>query len=106
MPIVSGDTGDFTCVTKNGDKGPWIENGRISGVGPRSEVTLPASTQVILESLTSAPAELLGFPSSGQVSPGFDADLVILRDDPAADISAFGDVAMTLRQGHVIYRGQ
>jgi imidazolonepropionase-like amidohydrolase len=60
----------------------------------------------ILESLTTAPAELFGFSSSGQVLPGFDADLVILRGDPAIDINAFADVAMTLRQGDVIYRDQ
>jgi imidazolonepropionase-like amidohydrolase len=58
----------------------------------------------ILESLTTAPAELFGFSSSGQVLPGFDADLVIVRGDPAIDINAFADVAMTLRQGDVIYR--
>lgn len=57
----------------------------------------------ILESLTTAPAELFGFTSSGQVAPGFDADLVVLRGDPANDVNAFADVAMTLRQGKVLY---
>lgn len=60
----------------------------------------------ILESLTTAPAELFGFTSSGQVAPGFDADLVVLRGDPANDVNAFADVAMTLRKGAVIYRAE
>jgi len=58
----------------------------------------------ILDSLTTAPAELFGFRSSGQVAPGFDADLVVLRGDPANDVNAFADVVMTLREGAVIYR--
>jgi imidazolonepropionase-like amidohydrolase len=60
----------------------------------------------ILGSLTTAPAELFGFTSSGQVAPGFDADLVVLRGDPANDVNVFADVAMTLRQGAITYRAE
>jgi imidazolonepropionase-like amidohydrolase len=60
----------------------------------------------ILDSLTTAPAEFFGYTSSGRVAPGFEADLVVLRADPANDVNAFADVAMTLRQGVVIYRAE
>lgn len=60
----------------------------------------------ILDSLTTAPAEFFGYTSSGRVAPGFEADLVVLRGDPANDVNAFADVAMTLRQGVVIYRAE
>ncbi len=60
----------------------------------------------ILESLTTAPTEFFGITSSGQVAPGFDADLVVLRGDPAQDVNAFADVTMTLRQGAIIYRAE
>lgn len=58
----------------------------------------------ILESLTTAPAELFGFASLGQVAPGYDADLVVLQGDPGQNVDAFTDVVMTLRQGAIIYR--
>ena len=60
--------------------------------------------QQILESLTTAPADLFGFSSSGQVATGFEADLVVLNADPAANIDALGNVALTLRRGAVLYR--
>jgi imidazolonepropionase-like amidohydrolase len=59
----------------------------------------------ILAALTTAPAERLGFAErSGRIARGLDADLVILRGDPAADVMAFSQVELTVRQGRVIYR--
>jgi|GEM_PF-112947 len=59
----------------------------------------------ILASLTTVPAERLGFGgSTGVIKRGMDADLLVLDGDPAKDQSAFYHVALTMRQGRVIYR--
>ena len=43
---------------------------------------------------------------TGRVTPGLDADLVVLDGDPASDARAFAQVRYTLRAGKVIYRRQ
>lgn len=59
----------------------------------------------ILASLTTSPALRFGYASrSGRIAPGFDADLVVLRSDPAADITALSKVAYTVRAGSVIFK--
>lgn len=60
----------------------------------------------ILESLTTAPAGLFGFASTGRIEPGFDADLVVLDGDPAEDINHFARVVLTLRRGDVLYAAE
>jgi imidazolonepropionase-like amidohydrolase len=58
----------------------------------------------ILASLTTAPAERLGFgKTSGRVAPGMDADLVVLEGDPAEEVMAFSHVTLTMRKGKIIY---
>jgi imidazolonepropionase-like amidohydrolase len=62
----------------------------------RAGLTFPQ----ILASLTTAPAERLGFAkSSGCVEKGIDADLVVLDGD-----HAFSRVDMTMRKGRIIYQ--
>ena len=59
----------------------------------------------ILAMLTTAPAKQFGFASStGQIAPGMDADIVLLKGDPATDILSFDKVAYTFRQGKLIYQ--
>jgi imidazolonepropionase-like amidohydrolase len=59
----------------------------------------------ILASLTTVPANRLGFAKqTGIIKKGMDADLVLLDGDPAEDINAFSRVAMTVRQGRIIYQ--
>lgn len=59
----------------------------------------------ILASLTTVPANQLGFAKqTGTIKKGMDADLVLLDGDPAQDINAFSHVAMTIRQGRIIYQ--
>ena len=59
----------------------------------------------ILASLTTTPAQRFGYSThSGRIAPGLDGDLVILRDDPAVDITALSRVAYTIRNGKVIYK--
>src|SRR6185437_9634865 len=59
----------------------------------------------ILATLTTAPAERLGFAkTAGRVAKGMDADLVVLDGDPAKDIMAFSRVQLTIRKGKVIYK--
>jgi imidazolonepropionase-like amidohydrolase len=58
----------------------------------------------ILASLTTAPAERFGESGRlGRIACGLEADLVVLRGDPAADLRALTAVEYTLRGGEVIY---
>jgi imidazolonepropionase-like amidohydrolase len=59
----------------------------------------------ILRMLTTAPAERFGVQDEkGRVAVGQTADLVILGQDPANDVTAFSNVQFTIRGGRVIYR--
>jgi imidazolonepropionase-like amidohydrolase len=58
----------------------------------------------ILASLTTNPAERFGYAThSGRIANGMDADLVVLRVDPALDATGFSKVHCTIRGGRVIY---
>jgi imidazolonepropionase-like amidohydrolase len=58
----------------------------------------------ILASLTTNPAQRFGYAShSGRIAPGFDADVVVLKSDPAADITALSHVAYTIRKGKILF---
>ena len=62
------------------------------------------SFRQILASLTTAPAERFEEADKlGRIKPGLRADLVALRGDPAADISAMTDVRYTIRDGRLIF---
>lgn len=59
----------------------------------------------ILTALTTAPAAKFGLAKqTGKIAPGFDADLVLLAGDPAADVTFFSQVKYTFRQGKIIYQ--
>jgi imidazolonepropionase-like amidohydrolase len=61
--------------------------------------------QQILASLTTIPANRLGFSEqTGEIKKGMDADLVLLEGDPANEINAFSQVVMTIRKGQIIYQ--
>ena len=58
----------------------------------------------ILRSLTTSPAERFGYSAhKGRLAPGMDADLVVLQDDPAKDVTAFARVRLTMRAGRTIF---
>jgi imidazolonepropionase-like amidohydrolase len=62
------------------------------------------SFQQILQSLTTNPAQRFGYSThSGRIAKGMDADLVVLRADPAQDATAFSRVRYTIRGGKVIH---
>jgi imidazolonepropionase-like amidohydrolase len=59
----------------------------------------------VLASLTTAPAARHGLATrKGRIAVGLDADLVVLRSDPAAGIRAFSDVVYTIRAGRIIHQ--
>jgi imidazolonepropionase-like amidohydrolase len=59
----------------------------------------------ILAALTTAPAERFGKSGQlGKVAPGLQADLVVLKGEPAENLRALTDVQYTLRDGKIIYR--
>ena len=71
------------------------------GYMARAGLTFPQ----ILASLTTTPSMRLGYGHvTGQLKAGMDADLVLLDGDPAHDINAFTEVAMTIRKGRIIYQ--
>lgn len=58
----------------------------------------------ILEILTTAPAKRFGLKKrTGQIAIGQDADIVLMKGDPAADVQAFDRVILTMLQGKIIY---
>ena len=62
------------------------------------------SERQVLASLTTNPAAYFKAAKKGKVEEGFDADLVILDDDPIADVRNLAKVATTIRAGQVIYQ--
>lgn len=59
----------------------------------------------ILASLTTAPAERFGESMRlGRVAAGLEADLVVLKGDPSANLRALNAVQYTLRSGKIAYR--
>jgi imidazolonepropionase-like amidohydrolase len=65
------------------------------------------SFQQTLASLTTNPARRFGYSErSGRIAKGMDADMVVLRGDPAEDVTAFSKVRYTIRRGTVIYSGK
>jgi imidazolonepropionase-like amidohydrolase len=75
---------------------------------PTEEYTLMTeagmSFRQILASLTTAPAERFGDSKQlGRIAPGLQADLVVLKEDPSANIRALTAVQYTLRAGKIIY---
>ena len=56
-----------------------------------------------LAALTTNPAIRFGESRQrGQIAKGMDADVVVLRTDPAKDIRAFADVRYSIREGKII----
>jgi imidazolonepropionase-like amidohydrolase len=60
--------------------------------------------RAILASMTTAPAKRFGYSArKGRIAKGMDADLVLLDQDPATDVTAFHSVRDTIRGGQIIY---
>lgn len=58
----------------------------------------------ILASLTTGPADRFREGHRrGRLSPGMDADLVVLGTDPSLGAKAFTDVRYTIRKGRIVY---
>jgi imidazolonepropionase-like amidohydrolase len=59
----------------------------------------------ILASLTTAPAKVFGASDRvGRIAPGLQADLVVVRGDPATDLRSLTEVRWTLCSGSIAYR--
>jgi imidazolonepropionase-like amidohydrolase len=56
---------------------------------------------------TTPPAQLFGLSDrTGRIAVGMDADIVLLKSDPANDILSFDRVAYTILQGKIIFCSQ
>jgi len=62
------------------------------------------STGEVLASLTTNPATYFKAVNKGFVEKAFDADLVVLDGDPAADVRNLARVTYTIRDGRIIYQ--
>jgi imidazolonepropionase-like amidohydrolase len=62
------------------------------------------SSNDILASLTTAPAERFKDEKLGRIEPGYRADLVVLGGDPADDVKNFANVRCVFRDGRLIYQ--
>jgi imidazolonepropionase-like amidohydrolase len=62
------------------------------------------SANEVLASLTTNPVASFKAPKKGRVERGFDADVVVLEEDPAGDVRNLAKVAYTIREGKVIYQ--
>jgi imidazolonepropionase-like amidohydrolase len=62
------------------------------------------STSEVLASLTTNPAAYFKASKKGRVEKGFDADVIVLDGDPAADVRNLAKVAYTIREGRIIYQ--
>ena len=61
--------------------------------------------KAILASLTTTPARRFGYMrAKGKVQAGCDADLVLLRSDPAADVANIAGVQIVVRGGAITYQ--
>jgi hypothetical protein len=61
--------------------------------------------QQILASLTTNPAHKFGDSDrTGRITKNMSADLVVLRADPAQDVTAFSKVRYTIRNGKILYQ--
>ena len=90
--VLFGTDVGYTDVFDTSEEFKWMSRGGMS-------------YQQILASLTTNPARRFGFDQhSGRVAKGYDADLVVLRFDPAQDATAFAEVQYTIRNGSVIYK--
>jgi imidazolonepropionase-like amidohydrolase len=82
--------------------------GYLSDLDPTREYELMGEAGLgwrdTLAALTTNPATRFGESRRrGQIAKGMDADLVVLRTDPATDIRAFADVRYTIRDGKVVF---
>jgi imidazolonepropionase-like amidohydrolase len=90
--VLFGTDVGYTDVFDTSEEFKWMSRGGMS-------------YQQILASLTTNPARRFGFDQhSGRIAKGYDADLVVLRSDPAHDATAFAEVQYTIRGGTVIYK--
>jgi imidazolonepropionase-like amidohydrolase len=89
--VLFGTDVGYTDIFDTDEEFKWMSRGGMS-------------FQQILASLTTNPARRFGFGQhSGRIAKGYDADLVVVRSDPAHAVTAFADVQYTVRGGKVIY---
>ena len=91
VPLLAGSDAPFCHV--------------MPGFGLLDELQLLAACGVpaadCIRAATSAAARALQIDDRvGRVAPGLDADLVIVRDDPLADLDAIMDPLVVIRAGH------
>jgi imidazolonepropionase-like amidohydrolase len=82
--------------------------GFLSDLDPTPEYELMARAglrwQDILASLTTNPsARFRESRQRGRLQRGMDGDVVVLKNDPAVDVRAFGSVKHTIRRGRLIF---
>jgi imidazolonepropionase-like amidohydrolase len=109
---------DQLKATSTGQLRAWVASGGITLFGtdvggmddydPSDEYAFMSEAGMtfhqIFTSLTTSPAEKFGKADKlGKVVAGYDADLVVLNQDPSQDIRAFASVRYTVKAGKLIF---
>jgi len=103
-----------STVQRAHNKGVKIVTGADTGYGPNSLTRISHEMTFFVElgftpyeairSATSVAAELLRVEDrTGQLTPGFEADLVVLNSNPIEDIKATQDVILVMSNGHMVF---
>ncbi|MDZ7805843.1 MAG: amidohydrolase family protein [Gracilimonas sp.] len=101
-------------VQRAREKGVKIVTGADTGYGPNSMtrishemtfyVELGFSPYEAIRSATTVAAELLRIENkTGQLKPGYEADLVVLNSNPIEDMKATQDVILVMSNGHMVF---
>jgi imidazolonepropionase-like amidohydrolase len=101
-------------VQRAREKGVKIVTGADTGYGPNSLTRISHEMTFFVElgftpyeairSATSVAAELLRIEDrTGQLTPGYEADLVVLNSNPIEDMKATQDVILVMSNGHMVF---
>lgn len=101
-------------VQRAREKGVKIVTGADTGYGPNSLTRISHEMTFFVElgftpyeairSATTVAAELLRIQDeTGQLAPGYEADLVVLNSNPIEDMKATQDVILVMSNGHMVF---
>lgn len=93
VPIMAGTDANVPAMVPGFSLHEEMKAMQLAGMSPAK----------ILASATTIPAEWMGW-QTGQIKEGFDANLVLLRENPLENIEATNSIEMVFVNGHVLGR--
>ncbi|MCL9814627.1 metal-dependent hydrolase family protein [Natranaeroarchaeum aerophilus] len=89
---IAGGTDAGTPFNHHGSNLVEIQFMARNGMAPVEAIT----------AMTGTAAETIGLDDTGKIAPGYHADLLVVEDDPTADIAALDDIETVLKGGEVV----